>query len=435
MKRASGLLIAGIVFSSAAQAADGISSGPRSLSDAFVAALKRSENFGVQEELLVQADELERQAKAALLPAITGSGTFLHQPTPEGASASALYPAWQNVVKISGDQPLFRGFRDFAALRQRNDLSGVQTFQIQNAARQLFYDTATAFYNVLENASDVANYQNEIQVNTKRVKELEEFYRIGRAKESDLLTFEANVASIESNLEASKTLLESAKDVLAFETGWSRDTPISDAEPMPVGPVDVQNYLAHIEERPDVQVAIWGVKANSEGVPIAWGQNLPSVDVLGNYYFTRPGDLSNVSWDVSLAVTIPLFLGGSINSQVRQAESVERQYGLLLSQARRTAEEEVRTFHDAWVGDARQLVKLAETATLGKKNYEAQLKDYRHGLVTNLDVLQAVTTYMDAERGRDRGNYQVKLDAAKLNAAVGARPELARVYQQHVPQN
>jgi outer membrane protein len=424
-----------LFFSPALLAAEGPTNAPKSLTEAYAAALKRSEAFGVQQELLVQADELEKQAKAALLPVITGSGTFLHQPSPNNTTGGALYPNQQNLVKISGDQPLFRGFRDFAALRQRGELTGQQTFQVQNAAKQLFYDTSTAFFNVLMNTQDVANYENEIAVNQKRVKELEEFYRIGRSKVSDLLTFKANVAAIESALEASRTQLESSKDVLAFETGWPRETPIADTEPSPAGPVDVQNYLVHIDERPDVKAAISGLAANAEGVPIARGAHLPSLDLLGNYYFTRPGALSDVNWDVSLVVTVPIFQGGAIQSQVRQAESVEREYSLLLSQARRTAEEEVRTFHDSWVGDQRQLNKLAETASLGKANYEAQLKDYRHGLVTNLDVLQAVTTYMDAARGRDRGTYLVKLDSIKLSVAVGARPELFHVYQQTQPQN
>src|SRR5262249_395071 len=147
-------------------------------------------------------------------------------------------------------------------------------------------------------------------------------------------------------------------------------------------------------------------------------------DLLGDYYFDRPGAANDVNWDVAVAITIPIFLGGSIQSQVRQAESIQRQYEHLLSQARRAAEQEVRTFFDTLAADQRTLVKLVETASLGKDTYEAQVKDYRNGLVTNLDVLQALTTYMDADRLRDRNRFSVKLDSVKLDAATGRRPEL-----------
>lgn len=405
-------------------AADPVSGPPRSLKEAFEAAMKRSEVISEQMELLVQADELEKQAKATLMPAVSGSATFLHQPAATGSS-SALYPALQNTVKVTGDQPLFRGFRDFAALRQRGAAIDAASIAVDNAARQLFYDTATAYFNELTYAQNVTNYYNEIEVNQKRLKELNDFYRIGRSRYTDLLTFKQNIAALEASLEAARTQYETAKDILAFETGWSRETPIFDDEAAPIGPLDVQTYLAKIDDRPDVKEAIANVQVNEEGIPIARGQHLPSVDLLGDYYFTRPGALSDSNWDVELALTIPIFSGGAIQSQVRQAESVAREYQLMLSAARRTAEEEVRSFYDAWTGDQRQLIKLIDSATLGKLTYEAQVKDYRNGLVTNLDVLLAITTFMDAERARDQERFTVKLDAVKLEAATAQRPELA----------
>jgi outer membrane protein len=399
----------------------------RNLHDAYQAALKRSETMGIQVELLHQADELETQAKAAFFPTVSGSATFLHQPAPGNATGNALYPDWQNLIRISADQPLFRGLRDFAALRQKKAQTGAGELAVTNAARQLFYDTATAFYNVLILEQDQSNYLNELSVNQKRLKELQDFYRIGRSRMTELLTFKSNIASIGSQLEVTRSQLETAKDILAFETGWNRETSLIDDEASVSGPSDVEAYLAHLDERPDVKVAQVNAEAQAEGIPIARGGHLPSLDLLGNYYIERPGALSNVNWDVSLAVSLPIFQGGAIQSQVRQAESVAHQFELAYSQAKRTAEQEIRTFYDAWIGDQRSGAKLDETASLSKLNYEAQLKDYRNGLVTNLDVLQAITTYQDAQRLLDRARLTLKLDAVKLQAASALRPEIGQV--------
>lgn len=217
--------------------------------------------------------------------------------------------------------------------------------------------------------------------------------------------------------------LEAAKDVLVFETGWNRDVTLMDNEANP-NVENVEQYMNRVDQRADVKNAIENVKAYEEGVPIARGQHLPSVDLLGDYYAARPGYLSGVNWDVELAVSLPIFQGGAIQSQVRQAESVARQYDLVLSAARRTAEEEVRTFYDAVVSDQKQTVKLEDLVKWSKKNYEAEERDYRNGLVTNLDVLQAITTYQDAQRQLDREKFQVKLDGVKLQAATEQRPEV-----------
>ena len=400
-------------------------SSPKSLKDAYLAALTQSETIGIQKEILSQADEIENQAGSALYPNIAGSATTLRQQTPTQTTGNTISSASQNTVKITADQPLFRGLRDFAALRQRKALTAAQEYALQTAARQLFYDVTAAYYNVLTLLSDQANYENEIEVNRTRLKELQTFLRIGRSRSSELLTFQSNISALEANLAASRTQLESAKDVLAYLTGWNREIVLQNNETPPANPGEVTNYLAKLEERPEVQTAVSNVKAFEEGIPIARGQHFPSVDLLGDYYLDRPGALSNVNWDVQLALTVPIFQGGAIQSQVRQAESVSRQYSLLLSQARRAAEQEIRTFYDALTGDQKQQIKLSETVDWSKKNYEAELKDYRNGLVTNLDVLTAITGYQDAQRLLDRAKFIVIQDAAKLQAATAQRPEVS----------
>jgi outer membrane protein TolC len=394
----------------------------KSLKDAWAASLKRSETIGENQELLIQANELQTQAKSALFPTVTGSATYFRQAVP--ASDQGISPAEQNTIKFSADQPLFRGFRDFAALRQRDDLTGAQKLTLDNAVRTLFYNLSTSYYNVLMYASDERNYLNEIEINRKYLSELQHFFKIGRSQETDLLTFQANIASLEAQVETTHGQLEGAKDILAYYTGWSRATGLEDNEVVPeTGTID--SYLGRVDDRADVKTALVNVQAYEEGVPIARGQHLPSVDLLGDYYATRPGYLSGVNWDAELAITLPIFQGGAIQSQVRQAESVVRQYDLLLSDARRTAEEEIRTFYDAEIADQKQMIKLVDLVKWARKGFETEVKYFRNGLVTNLEVLQALTTWQDAQRQLDRQRFQVKLDSVKLQAATQQRAEVA----------
>src|SRR5260221_9419928 len=81
---------------------------PLSLKDCFKAALKRSEVLATQQELVVQAEENYHRAWGTILPAINGSYSYFHQDAESSAE--------QKTLKIMADQPLFRGFRDFAAV-------------------------------------------------------------------------------------------------------------------------------------------------------------------------------------------------------------------------------------------------------------------------------------------------------------------------------
>ncbi len=398
----------------------------KSLKDAFLSAIDvaNSENLSVQRELLLQAVEVNSQAIGLLFPTLSGSLTSLYQASTGSILGNTISPSSQTNLKFTATQPLFRGFRDFAALRQKKFLEGAQVYAILNLARQLFYDVSTAYYNVLGYIEDEKNYNQQIEVNKKRLKELEGFYKIGRSQLTDVLTFKANIASLEGQLEVTRGQLEVAKEILAFVTGWDRNISLLDQEPEVKNSESVEVYLSKLEDRADIQNAVLNAQASHEGVAIAWGQHLPSVDLIGDYYPARSGALQDVNWDVQLALTLPIFQGGVVQSQVRQARSVSSQSSLILSQARRTAEQEIRIFYDNLVADRRQLFKLSELVKVSKENADTEVKYYRNGLVTNLEVLQAITTYQDAQRLLDHQKYKVKMDATKLAAATGQRPEI-----------
>ena len=59
-----------------------------------------------------------------------------------------------------------------------------------------------------------------------------------------------------------------------------------------------------------------------------------------------------------------------------------------------------------------------------KKSFRAQIADYKSGLVTNLDVLSAITIFQDSQRLLDREHIQARLDEVRLELATADRSEL-----------
>jgi len=157
---------------------------------------------------------------------------------------------------------------------------------------------------------------------------------------------------------------------------------------------------------------------------VARGAHLPSLDLNANRYLERAGSLENVDWDVQLALTVPLYAGGSVQSRVREAQSQSTQAELSVSQVQRQAEQEIRSLHQSVVLDRSQLAALEMATDAARKNYQAQQRDYRLGLVTNLDVLQALTVFQENQRALDRARYTAKLNYLRLQAAAVRRPAL-----------
>ena len=409
----------------AALAAGPVAAGPLTLDDYYAAALKRSEVIATQSELIRQAEERTRQANAALLPTVSGFASYTRQEDlPPSGPVTPTTLNRQTLTKLTATQPLFRGFREFAAIRQSAALLGAQTDDYHNARLLLFRDVVVNFYTVLSIESDLKNLDEEIRLNEERLKDIEARIRIGRSRVSEALNVQTTVSSLRAVIEQLKGQLLVAREAFAFLSGLDAATPLTDGEALPdkLGPLD--DYLAGIPARPDVQAAAKRVDAARENIAVARGEHLPSLDLNGNYYFERPGYLDDINWDVQLALTVPLYAGGSVQSKVREAASQQSQAELAQSQATRLAEQEIRALYQSVLYDLAQLDALARSTAAAKNSYDAQSREYRLGLVINLDVLQALTTYQQNQRALDRARLAVKADYLRLQAAAVRRGQL-----------
>ncbi len=419
MKRISALLISllmGKMASAAVAKSDGYD-----LNELFEASLKRSETIGIQTELVNQAEEKYSQAKSAFFPTISATGIYLMQQSPS-SSASTFSPAEQTTAKVGIAQPLFRGMAEYASLSQQNLQVTAQISAKRQAAAELYASVVSNYYSILSMEQILKDFQEEIAVYEKRISDLNARIKIGRSKVSEALTVRSALDTLAAQAEEAKGQLSAAREAFAFLTGLDRNAIVKETEKLEIKPDTLDNYLKRIEDRPDVKAAKDTLEAVEKGVEIARAGHFPSLSLAGNYYFKRPGISQDQNWDASITATLPIFAGGLVNAQVRQAAAATRQSDLTLAQARRLADQEIRTgYSNLQSGMSR--VKLLERATqTAYENYQAQIKDYKLGLVTNLDVLQAITSWHESLRALDTLKFQAKLDFVKLETSAALRP-------------
>jgi outer membrane protein len=416
----SAVLATVLLITSLPGAAKDLYAGALTLDAYFNAALQRSEVVATQSELIRQAEERYRQAGAALYPTVSGIASYIWQDS--GARDQTASPTRQPLARLAATQPLFRGFREFAAIRQSQALVDAQGDDYQNARVQLFKDVAQNFYDVLTLEQDLKNLDEQIAQYQQREKELQDRVAIGRTRPGEVLTVQATISTLRAQVEQARAQLSTARDIFSFLSGLPVTTPLHDTEMLP-GDLDaLEDYLLRVALRPDVKAAQRRQTAAQENISVARGAHLPSLDLNANRYLERAGNLENVDWDVQLALTIPLYAGGSVQSQVREAQSRREQAELATSRARRLADQEIRSFHQTVVLDRSRLDALENATDAAKRNYETQRSDYRLGLVTNLDVLQALSAYLENQQALDRVRFNVKLNYLRLQAAAVRRP-------------
>jgi len=401
----------------------GHAAGALTLDEYFAAALKRSEVVATQGELIRQAEERYKQANSALRPTVNGVASYTRQdPIPAGELSTSTSPNRQSLARITATQPLFRGFREFAALRQTQALLGAQDQDYRNARTQLFMDVTQNFYTVLSIEQDLKNFGEEINQNIDREKELNSRVRIGRSRIGEVLSVQSTISTLRAQVEQLQGQLGTAREAFAFLSGLASTTLLRDTEDLPANLEPLDDYLARLELRPDVSASRQRLSAAQENTKVARGAHLPSLDLNANRYLERTGNLRGSTWDVGIALTVPIYAGGLLQSKVSEAVSQRTQAELSASQVSRQAEQEIRSIYQSVVFDRSQLDALEKATESARKNYEAQRRDYRLGLVTNLDVLQALTAFQENQRALDRARYTSKLDYLKLQAAAVRRP-------------
>ncbi len=395
----------------------------RTLDECFQAALRRSEVIGTQTELIAQAEERYRQSKGAIFPTINGVASYLVQAAP-AATNSTNSPSEQTTAKITASQPLFHGMKEYAGILQQNLLVTAAMSNKVQAAALLYSDVATNFYSILTAEQDIRDVTNEINIDSKRISDLNARVRIGRSRPSEVLTVRSAVDTLAATNDATRGQLLALREAFAFLTGFDRNMPILETETLTlIAPSKVESYLERIEERPDIKAARDSLYAVEKNVTIARAAHFPQIDVTGDYWFKRPGASQDQHWDAQIIGTIPIFAGGIINAQVREAASQERASELNLARLRRLADQEIRSTFDNFTADLNQVTSLTRATQSALENYQAQTSDYRLGLVTNLDVLSAITSSQESQRALDKSRFLSKLDYIKLQIATAKRPK------------
>ncbi|MFN8790428.1 MAG: TolC family protein [Bdellovibrionales bacterium] len=398
------------------------------LDEAFRSALSQNEVVGQARERVFQADEQYTQARGAIFPTLSFQASHLIQPQPENLIAREIFPEEQTTTNLNLRQPLFRGFREFAGVRQRRRVLTAEQQNRVNTLLELYQSVATSYLNVLSFEQDLKNLAEQRKIYNERIRELQARIRRGESNSSEALTAQSTEAALEAEMRIVETNLASARENFKLVTTLPADTKLMDrsVEGRKSLPTlkPLEDYLSRIENRPDVKAARDRLEAAQEEIRVARGAHWPTLDLQGNYYFQRPpGFLNEIRWDVQLNLSFPLYEGGTVLSQTREAASRNRDRELELSRLRRQAEADVKSLYESLKNRSDQLAALERSSELAEKNYQVLQRDFRRGLSRSIDVQLALTEFRIARRSYDQARFAAQLDWIRLQLASAAFPE------------
>jgi outer membrane protein TolC len=396
------------------------------LKEAYDSAVAKTENVLIAESRLNQSKETAWQSYGTMFPTIAVYGSFLnqHPKTDAADSVSSNFLLRQQFnSRVGLTQPLFRGFGEYAGIRSAQATRRSAEASVRQSKVTLYANVSAAYFKVLGASKDVENLKSLISLTRQRVKDLQARARIGRSREGEVLAAESQVAVLVAQFQAAVSIHERAKDVFAMTTGLDRNAELAPPPEGKAGPLPalapLQTYMHEVSKRPDLIALQESHLAADENVAVARAGHYPSLDFSANYYLARAGIQASIDFDLGLTFVIPIFQGGIVNSATDGAIGARKERELLLAQGRRIAENEVRDAYERVKSGLEQVASFELAATLAEKNYRRQTQDYRLGLVTNLDVLQALNTFQETKRGLDQLRFNTLAAWDALQASLG----------------
>jgi NodT family efflux transporter outer membrane factor (OMF) lipoprotein len=403
------------------------------LDEVVRAALAGSPTLAAADATLAQAREQVVVARAALLPAVSGSAGVQHSrlgaQTP-GLGAPGSPSGSSNLytmgVSASYSLDLFGGIR--RNVEQQSALAEYQRYQLAAAYLTLTGDVVNEALTIASTRLQIATTQDLIESDRKNLALTQREFDVGTATRADVLTADSQLAADLTQLPSLHKQLEQAYDALTVLVGrapaeWkSHEFDIGElALPREV-PLTLPAEL--VRRRPDVLAAEAQLHASSAAIGVAIAQEFPSLNLSASVtrQALEAGGLFHqfdTLWEAGGALAQPIFEGGAQRAQVRAARDAFKAEAATYRSVVLEALGQVAD--DLWAleYDAQLLTVDRHSVGVASEALKLQQKSYAVGTTNVLNLIAAERTYAQARLSYATAQIQQFEDTAGLLVALG----------------
>ncbi len=412
------------------------------LVDALKAAYHTNPTLKAERARQRGTDELVPQAKAGLRPDVVATAEAgvrwsRQKPGPNRKTSPAS-------VGITLTQPVFDGFRTKYAVGEAEATIRAGRQNLLAVEQQVLLEAATAYMDSLRDREIVTLRKRNIRFLQQQLAATLDRESVGEITRTDLAQARSRLALAHSEFaQAELQLVESQsvyKRVTGTPPGRLKRPILSRRVPKSLkSALTIANRL-----NPAVLAAAYTEDAARQATGVAKSALLPQLNFEARAGHNQaPSSTISSSSDAQLGfrLTVPLYQGGRVYSQVRQSKQIEQQRRFQLREAQRQVR---RIVEQAW-GALRSATKVARSTRVQVRQARTALSGVKEeagvGARTTLDILDSETelvaariTLAIAQRDQIVAGYQLvtaigKMTAAGLGLSV-ARYDPARYYLQ-----
>lgn len=383
-------------------------------------------------------EEALPQARAALRPDISLNGGYSvidSESNLSGTNSDDQYRQLSYGVSLS--QPLYR-----SATQSAVNVADARVEQARAefalAEQALIVRVAERYFAVLDARVAVEAAEASLAAIERQLEQAERRFEVGVIARTDVEEARAQSDLASAELLAAEDDLENRREELRELT--DRAPGVLEAVRAEIAlnrpePADIDQWRAQAEEQNrELAAARLAAEAAMQSIDVERGGRQPTVDLVAGYdgvdrYGAGGRDPSSDQISAGIELSLPLYQGGGISSQIREAQFRYTAAREALENTRRAISRNTANAYRGVVTALERVRALDQARVSTQAALDATEAGFEVGTRTIVDVLNAQQARFNAERDYEQARHAYLLNTLRLQQAAGSlsADDLARV--------
>ena len=392
------------------------------LKQALVAAFAGNPTLRADRARQRATDEQVPQALSGWRPTVNATGTVAHElqnshPVPPGSYTSTDPTS----LNITLSQPIFRGFATVEGTAAAEATVRAGREQLLGTEQNVLFAAVQAYMNVIRDRQLLSYRRTNVGVLGKQLKASNDKFSAGVLTKTD-------VAQSRASLEAAKGAVALALAQLQASEANYRNVvghvPGKLAYPAPASVPRTLEDAYHIAQQtnPDILAAAHIEDASEHQVGVIGSALLPQATVQASANYN--GQPSTAISDSTSAVVqgvlqVPLYEGGRVYSEVRQAKENVSENKLRVIGAVRAVREGVANAWNSLIASGQAITSARAQVTAAQLALSGVNQEYNVGSRSTIDVLNSQTVLLNAQLTLATSEHDKMVASYQVLAAIG----------------
>nr|WP_304412045.1 outer membrane channel protein TolC [Serratia sp. M24T3] len=325
------------------------------------------------------------------------------------------------------------------SLTLQEKTAGIADVTYQTAQQTLILNTATAYFNVLSAIDALTYVEAQKQAVYRELDQTTQRFGVGLVAITDVQNARSSYDTVLANEVTARNALDNYIEVLRQVTGvyYPQLASLNINTFNTQRPEPVQKLLKEGENR---NLTLLSARLSQdlarEEIRYYEAGHMPTLDLTAStgltntkYNGSRTGPLNgyddSIAGDnkVGLSLTIPIYSGGQVTSQVKQAQLSFLSYSEQLESAYRSMVQTVRSSFNNISASISSINAYRQAVVSAQSSLDASEAGYKVGTRTIVDVLDATTTLYNAKQELSSARYTYLINQLNVKSALGTLNE------------